>query len=196
MSLGDVLAIVTTVIVAFGGAGAIIVVVSAWLGKLWADKLMNADRAKHESALAKLRSELDQFNQIEIEKVRTELGLSKEHRLREISDKIHIYRLMVDLISEVLAHFDRAPAELKAFEPEKFSSFNAQRLRLYGYMSLTSPQEVMDAQDQLVDYLLKVAYGSERYEWPTVRGRAIALINECRKDIGFDSTPISYNGKI
>ena len=195
MSFEDILKIVVTIFASLGGGGFIVFHLSSWLGRIWAEKLMNADKAKYEQALTELRSRLDKQNQIQLENIKTELGLSKEHKLKEISDKILNYRSMVDLISEVLAHFDRAPAKLKAFEPEKFSSFNAQRLRLYGYMSLTSPQQVMDAQDQLVDYLLKVAHGSEAYHWPTVRGRAIALINECRKDVGFDATPLSYNGE-
>jgi hypothetical protein len=183
-------------IASVGGAGVIIVGVSTWVGKIWAEKLMNADKAKHEQELARLRSGLEKSNQIEIEGIRVELSLLKDHRLRDLSDKVVIYRHFIDLISEYLADFEKERHKAAHLTADQLATFNARRLRLYGYISLTSPQAVIDAQDQLVDYLLNVANGNQKYDWKIVRDLSIAVINECRKDIGLNPAPIQYNGTL
>jgi hypothetical protein len=196
MSFNDILSIVTTAIVAVGGAGTIIIAISGWLGKLWAEKLMNADKARHEAELARLRSDLDKSNQVEVERIRTELAFLKEHRLRDASDKVVIYRTFIDLISEFLAKFENAIENGSKLSGVQLTEFNRQRIRIYAYLALTAPQEVMDAHDKLIDHILNVAAGQFEYSWSTVRTFAIAMINECRKDIGLNTTSISYNGDL
>jgi len=61
---------------------------------------------------------------------------------------------------------------------------------------MLAPQAVMDVQDKLMDYLLQISNGSESYDWKKVRDLAIAMLNEIRRDIGIDKTPISYNGEL
>jgi hypothetical protein len=77
----------------------------------------------------------------------------------------------VDVVAAILSSFDshlmgRLPPEQAA---KHFDEFNNQRLRLYGYLAMLAPQSVMDAQDQLMDYLLNIANGKAGYEWPNVR---------------------------
>lgn len=54
----------------------------------------------------------------------------------------------------------------------------------------------MSGFDNLFDYLLLVVNRKEHYHWPKVRELSLALLNEIRKDIGVDPTPISYFGKL
>lgn len=56
-------------------------------------------------------------------------------------------------------------------------------MRVYGYLAMLAPQSVMDAQDQLMDHLIKMANGSVVYEWQKVRDLSINLLNEIRKDM-------------
>jgi hypothetical protein len=67
-------------------------------------------------------------------------------------------------------------------------------MRVYGYLGMVAPQTVMDAQDKLIDHILRIANGQILYKWEEVRFYALALINEIRKDIVIDKNPISYNG--
>ena len=53
----------------------------------------------------------------------------------------------------------------------------------------------MAAHDALMDYLLGAMEGSRTYDFASMRALAIAMINEIRKDIGIDPTPIHYTGK-
>jgi hypothetical protein len=54
----------------------------------------------------------------------------------------------------------------------------------------------MDAQDALMEKIILVSQGKEKYEWIVIRTLALALMNEIRKDIAIDKSPISYNGSM
>lgn len=44
--------------------------------------------------------------------------------------------------------------------------------------------------------LLNIAFDREEYDWGKVRELVIGLLNELRKDIGIDKTPIKYRGEL
>ena len=59
---------------------------------------------------------------------------------------------------------------------------------------MLAPQTVMDACDNLFDYLFQVRNNQEPYKWSEVRKHALALLNAMRLDVGIDSAAIQYNG--
>lgn len=63
MSLLDALNIVVAGVVSIGGGGAIVLGLSSWLGKVWADRLMESEKATHDRDLERLRSELQHINE-------------------------------------------------------------------------------------------------------------------------------------
>lgn len=196
MTLQDTVNLAFTILGSIGTAGGIVLALSSWLGKVWATRLMDSQRHQHETELSKLRLKLESENQQAIEFVKSDLTIFKEKHLKGFNEKIQTYRLMIDIVAEVLGDFDSFEETRKPFPPERFDSLNRSRIRMYGYIAMMAPQTVMDAQDQLIDYLLQVAHGQEEYVWQTVRRHALALINEVRKDIGIDVTQVAYNGKL
>ena len=183
MEWETVLKFVTATIASVGAGGAIIFALSSWLGKVWANRILSSEKHKLES---------------ELEKTKRELDVIKETTLRFQNDKILTYRAIVDVVARILSAFDSH--QMGRLQPQeagsRFDEFNEQRLRVYGYLAMLAPQSVMDAQDQLMDYLIKIANGSVVYEWQKVRDLAINLLNEIRKDIGIDKSPISYRGEL
>lgn len=160
------------VLFSIGSAGAIIFALSSWLGKVWANRIL--------------------------ERERNELSILKETFLKEHNEKIATYKTAVDVISKILADLDKWT--LGHLLPEKgkeaYHSFNEQRMRVYGFLAMVAPQAVMDAQDALMDKILLVAQGKEEYIWAEIRELALALLNEIRTDIAIDKSPISYHGKL
>lgn len=188
-------------------AGIIVFALSSWLGKVWATRLMANEKFEHDKTLTKLQSDFERDNQKlladikhqqeqSIEVVKLDLNIFKEKHLKGFNDKLQVYRLMIDIIAEVLGDFDSFTTTGKPFPQERFDALNRARIRMYGYIGMIAPQSVMDAQDQLIDYLLQVAHGRKVYEWLTVREYGLVLINEIRKDIGIDINPITYNGQL
>ncbi|OXY83510.1 hypothetical protein [Oceanimonas doudoroffii] len=174
---------ITASTASIGIGGAAIFALSSWLGKVWANRIL-ADQT-HELASA-------------LEKTKRELDLIKETTLRFQNDKILTYRATIDVVSRILSSFDSH--EMGRLQPHeagsRFDEFNEQRMRVYGYLAMLAPQSVMDAQDKLMDHLLKISNGTEKYVWSDVRELALNMLNEARKDIGIDKRSIVYNGDL
>ncbi|MGK4473067.1 hypothetical protein [Aeromonas molluscorum] len=181
MTWDDTFKIVAAMITSIGAGGAFIFALSTWLGKLWAQRILESEKHQLASALEKTKSELD---------------VIKETTLRFQNDKLHTYRSVIDVTARILSSLDAYESgRLQANEAgARFDEFNEQRLRIYGYLAMIAPQSVMDAQDALIDNLLTVANGGAEYKWEIVRENALALLNAIRIDVGIDKSPISYNG--
>lgn len=139
---------------------------------------------------------LEKTNQHSIEDFKTDLTIFKEKHLKGFHDKIETYRLMIDILAEILGDFDSFSETGVPLPRERFDLLNKARIRVYGYIGMLAPQPVMDAQDQLFDYLIQVANGHEQYVWVKVRELGLFLMNEVRKDIGIDVNPITYKGSL
>jgi hypothetical protein len=157
---------------AIGSASVLLFALSRWLGKVWASRIL--------------------------EKERTELVIFKETVLKERNEKVATYKTVVDVVSKILADLDKWYAGHLAPEKgvEAFHLFNEQRMRAYGYLGMVAPQSVMDAQDKLIDHIMLITTGRVPYKWEEVRSHALGLINEIRKDIAIDKSPISHNGML
>jgi hypothetical protein len=59
VSAAEVFQVAATVLVALGGGGAIIAGMSSWLGKLWADRLLERERVTNEGVLEAYKRELE-----------------------------------------------------------------------------------------------------------------------------------------
>lgn len=77
-----VLEIATTIILAFGGTSLILIGCSTWLGKVWASRILEADRAKYSHELARLQ---DAFE-------------TSHRRLQgELDKALHVYRIQFEV---------------------------------------------------------------------------------------------------
>ena len=170
------------VLVALGGGGAIVAGLSGWLGKVWANRLMAKDRANHEESLERLRDDLEA----------TRVKMLSAHQ-----DKVALYRHVIDILAPMITKIDlliraqqAAPDEVQ----KHFIAFEHDRLRAYGYVAMFAPQFVMDRFDALIDYLLDVSDEKIPFEFSRIRELGIALVNEIRKDLKIDVSPIEYRG--
>lgn len=183
MNVVDVFELAGAVLVSMGGSGLILFAFSSWLGKVWASRILANETHKLASQLEATKRELD---------------VIKETTLRFKNDKIITYRIVIDVIARILATLDSFEGgRLHADDAAtRFDEFNEQRIRVYGYLAMLAPQSVMDAQDNLMDYLLKISNNSATYEWEKVREMALAALNAIRADIGINDTPIAYHGDL
>lgn len=218
MSVQENFEIAAAVLTSLGGGGLIILGMSGWLGKVWADRLMQAERAKHdkdlvayraklereqaelratqESELTALRTTLTHDSQELLESIKTELDVAKQKHLRGFNDKLAIYRLGADLIAEMLGNLDQATDIGQLPTQAQIDAFNRGRIKAYAYVGMIAPQSVMDAFDELIDYLLMISHGEEAYDWEMVRTKGLKLLNQIRADVGIDISEVTYNGKL
>merc|ERR1711916_249141 len=120
-----------------GGSAFLLVVFSSWLGKVWADRLMQNERSKHEQLL----NELQIKNDLVLEHVRAEVDYLKHKELGRHFDKLSIYREVVLVVAEILRElegnfFSKKTSIAKDVE----NNFALNRYKLYGFISLASSQ--------------------------------------------------------
>lgn len=59
INMEDIWNIAFAVITALGGGAAIVFALSSWLGKVWANRILESDKAKYQKEFAELKAELD-----------------------------------------------------------------------------------------------------------------------------------------
>lgn len=189
------LGISAAILGSLGGAGVIVVGLSSWLGKVWAARLMDNERHKHERDLEALRASLKVQNDKQLTEISSDFEIFKQTHLREHNDKLAIYRAALDTIVPILAKIELLViGERGELSSEEKEAFENDRLRIYGYLAMLAPQSVMDANDAFIDLLLALIYDGEQTNWKTVRNSALRLTNAMRADIGLNKEPVAYNG--
>ncbi|HHQ4479042.1 TPA: hypothetical protein ACSPZR_003837 [Aeromonas veronii] len=179
-----------------GGGSVIIFGLANYLGKVWAVRLMNKEMAQHSLALEKLRNKLQLDSQQYLAKLNSDIDFYKQTQLKEHSDKLLIYRATIDLVAAMLAKVDMIVLQRKQkLNPEEEEQFDTERLKIYGYLAMIAPQDVLDANDELIDQLLEVVFDSDTVGWEIIRAKALNLINAMRQDIGIDKSTVTYNGQ-
>lgn len=197
MSLKETIQVALAGLAALGGGGAIVLGLSGYLGKLWAERWSTLERARLDREMERLRAELTAHNSRELESLRSALDVGKAKLIGAHTDKVIMYRMVGDILSEMLADIaavgggrTMSPEEARA----RLHRFDRDRLRAYAYLGMFAPQHVMDAFDRMIDHLFAVLEGTLPHDFDTIRRLGIALLNEIRVDLGVDVIPIQYRG--
>lgn len=193
MSFQDILSYIVNLnipsvfIVAAGGIG-------GWLGKIWVSKKVEKYRSTSETELAKLKSDLERSGQQEIEGLRYELNALQQKEFKGFQDKLAIYRMVVDLLSDFLSDLSYCHHLNEEIPSPKIKDFDRLRMKSYGYISMLAPQSVIDAHEDLVEIVFDILEKKQEFDWVKIRVRCLALLNAVRIDLGLNSEPVVYNG--
>ncbi|MDH4417687.1 MAG: hypothetical protein QE485_10715 [Acidovorax sp.] len=179
-----------------GGAAAIVAALSAWIGKLWADRILQRESSDHQRRLKELESNLRHQVDTQLAQVNFELSTLKEKTLKAHADKLNCYSFAIDGVAELLSKFSAFTNNMPGAKPfqEAFDEFDAKRIRAYGHMALVAPQSVMTAYDAVIEHFIQIRNGQTEADWKTGRDLVLAWINAARADIGVDPSVIRYEG--
>lgn len=198
MDITGAFRVATAVIVALGGGGAIVLALSNYIGKIWADRLMERDRYEHAKELAKLRADLAAEHSRSLEELRATMSMDITKRLGAHQDKVVLYRSVADIVLDMVIQLhvaqreNRLPADPAS---QVVLDFERKRLHAYAYLAMFAPQAVMDRYDAIIDHLLAVLGAETPFNFATVRELGLNMINEARTDLGIDPSPIEYRGQ-
>jgi hypothetical protein len=123
LSFQDALRIVGATILSVGGGGAVVMAMSSWLGKVWAQRLMQRDVAKHAADLEALKGKLEGMNkkvQAELDKTVYVHRLQFETEFKALSD-------IWNKVSSVRAAFAQLRPRLEIISPEQDTQLAANR---------------------------------------------------------------------
>lgn len=189
MNIEDLLKISGLILATIGISSSLLFFLIKWSAKLLADRIIENRKAELKKEVEEFRINLEAKNEVTLEKLKSELDISKITNLTALNEKVKIYRLATDIFSDLIANLDYGLLTL-----EKRFIFNRERLKLYGYMGMIASQEVMDACDKLTAFMFDVFEQKEEYNWNKLKELALDLLNEIRKDININASAIVYKG--
>ena len=130
MGIKDVFEISAAILASLGGSSAIIFGLSSWLGKVWANRILEKEKLEHNRELEKYRKDLSE----ELERVRSindkalyvsKVHYNNEYRIYEdIWAKLHecvVYTLM--LYPEGVENTPDDKEELERYQTQKYENY-------------------------------------------------------------------------
>jgi hypothetical protein len=114
--------------------------------------------------------------------------------------------LGVDVLADILCYLDIMNFSGKLPLPpwqhldqptrQRLSQWGLDSLKVYGYLVILAPQNVLDANDSLRDHIDSILFKGEKYYPPKVHQLALDLVNAIREDIGIvQGQPVKYKGQ-
>jgi len=200
------LSAVGTVIGAIGGGAVVVFGLSGWLGKVWAERLMNTEKAEHARKLASEQAEhATRLKELEsrlrgdvdagLTLIKTQLEFQRGKHEKAHADKLSAYHDAIHRVAKFFGDLNALHLNLPGARPflESFAEFESARFEVYGRMALVAPQSVMNAYDELVVMFLDNALKGTTPDWARTRELALGWINAARQDIGVVITEIGYS---
>lgn len=127
-TLTNILNIAGSIIISIGGAGAIIFGLSSWLGKVWANRLMEQEKANYSKELEKLKSEFTQNTErYKLQLKKSELFFQKQYEAASdfgkffynlLPEKTYVHMEWEDACKEITYNFQAHMNYLKKFQLE------------------------------------------------------------------------------
>lgn len=163
------------ILLSVGGASIIIVGLSGWLGKVWANRLMESDRAKYQTKLTELRAQLEK---------------EADHGNHLLRQKIELYKEVanpvIDLITKAQHNGTLTHEDLKEFD--------SQRLSTTALLAMFAPHAVFEKYNDMIDYIYDSVEGKQQWEFNIFRDSALVFLSEVRRDVGLYKDNLSYSG--
>lgn len=191
MNADEIFKIATAIIASLGGSALLLGAFSHWLGGLWAKRMLQNERAKHEESLQKLKSK----NEAALEDLKAQIYTLKQKELNRHFDKLAIYKDVIHIVSEILRELEAiSSSKQESVNSEVEYAFALNRNKAYGYISLVSCQEVLDRYNDMIDFFIPLIYEGEQATWEEMRDKADLMLNAMRIDLGINEGEIIYRG--
>jgi len=135
MSVAEIFSIAGAVIASIGGGAAVVLALSSWLGKIWANRLMEADKARYAKELETIKAELTRISQDRTRKLES----LKRHYERQIEE---FYGPLFNMVHQVFVA-NHIQWELLSVRDSNGQTMinedNAEKIRDYFHSTYFSP---------------------------------------------------------
>lgn len=176
MTATDAFQIAQAVLLALGGGAVLVILLSSWLGKIWANHLMAKEAAKYES---------------EIEQLKARLQEQLDRSSHTYHQKIELYKQVSQPLIDLILNIEHK----KGLRVEDLHDFDKARLYTTALLGMFAPNDVFDAYNRIIDYIYNAFEGKEQYSFAQFRALGLEFLSEVRKDIGLYSDKVVYKGK-
>ena len=198
MGISEVVQIAGVVVVSLGGGGGIVLGLSNWLGKVWADSLMQKERARHEQELEEFKTKslllLERekaLYQQQLEDFKAQLSRDTDRTALTLREKLSLYKEAIPPLVDFVTRYQTKPANLS---PALMTTFETQRLATSALLGMFAPLPVFEAYNELIDYIFNCLEEKQSFQFPEFRDLAFMLMAEIRKDAGILGEELAYRG--
>ena len=176
MRPSDLGEIVLAVLASLGGGGAIVFGMSNWLGKVWADRLMQKERAKYERQLEDLKA-----------------GLSRENdrTTQTLREKLSLYKEALEPVLELVTYMQLDPGRLT---PELIKDFEKKRLKTTALLGMFAAVSAFEAYNVAIDYLFDSLESKRQFRFEEFRSIGFQFLTAVRQDVGIAGGELVYRG--
>ena len=191
MSIDEIFKVASAILASLGGGALLIGAFSHWLGGVWAKRMLQNERDKHEESLQQLKAK----NEAALEDLKVQIDTLKQKELNRHFDKLAIYKDVIHIVSEILRELEAvATSKQRSISPAIAHSFALNRNKAYGYISLVSCQDVLDKYNDMIDFFIPLLYGDKQATWVEMREKADSMLNAMRADLGINEGEVVYRG--
>lgn len=176
MRLSEFAKIVAAVIVSLGGGGAIVAGLSNWLGKLWAARFMEAEKAHY---------------QRELEALKADLSRASDRTGQTLREKLSLYKEAIPPVVDLITRYQLTPTDLSS---EALDEFERKRLTTTALLGMFAALPVFEAYNDLVEYLYDCHDGTHAFAFHEFRVLAFKMLSEIRRDVGIEGDELAYRG--
>jgi hypothetical protein len=166
--------IAQAVLLALGGGGLIILGLSSFLGKVWAQRILETEKSEHEKEISEFKAQLS--------------SLAHQKSLN-YQQKLDLYKVVSNPLVELVALINKQEGLTEAHVHE----FDRQRLHITAQLALFAPLNVFESFNSMIDYIYDSLEKGD-FEFEVFRVKALSYLSEMRKDIGIYQDEVSYNG--
>jgi hypothetical protein len=175
MSITNIIEVATAVLLSVGASGAIVFALSSWLGKVWAERLMAKETAKHNR---------------ELEELRSSLRIQADQSAQTFKQKIDLYKEVGTPLIDLLVTVQN----IEAITAENLQNFEKRRLTTTALLAMFAPVNVFVEYNKMIDYIYNCADEKDRWSFAEFRTRALQFLSLVRADIGLYSDALYYDG--
>ncbi len=165
--------IAQAILLSIGGGAVIVFTLSSYLAKIWAQRILQNEKTKHDKDIAQFKNQLEE--------------LARVHSVNYLQ-KIDLYKLVSNPIVELVSLISK-----DGLTADHYFEFDRQRLHITAQLALFAPQSVFESFNEMIDYIYN-SLDDTSYEFPIFREKILNLLSEMRKDIGIYKDSVIYRG--
>lgn len=196
--LSELLKITALVITSLGGGGAVVFGLSNWLGKVWADRLMQKERAAYEREIenfkAKALQSLEQEKahyQHDLEEFKAQLSRDGERSTQTLRERVALYKQCCEPALElIMSGMD----DKGAINEGAMLEFERKRLVTAATLGMFAPLPVFEAYNDTIEYIQDCFEKKRQFDFSEFRRLGFLFLNAIRRDLGINNEDLIYRG--
>ncbi|MFM5499756.1 MULTISPECIES: hypothetical protein [Aeromonas] len=162
------------ILISLGGGAAIVLGASSFLGKVWAQRILQQEQSRMALEIEEYKNKL------------SELTVNKQINYYQ---KLELYKSVSAPLLDLIANITHQ----EKITPEHIKSFDKQRLHMTAQLALFSSSDVFDMFMKLIDYVYD-SIEADAFDFHVFRVEMLIFLSAVRKDIGIYSDEVKYKG--